>query len=371
MGEPSDRIIDIGIGQPNFPTPDHIKAAAKRAIDENVTGYTPQPGFQDLRRAVAGKFQSENGVVVSPDQVVVSCGGKHSLYNVIQCLVEPGDEVILLRPYWFANPPQVRYAGGRPVLVATQGEEGFHPDVEAIRAAVTDATKAIVINTPCNPTGAVYGLEALRQLADLAVERDLLVIADEVYERIVFDGAEHVSIAGLNAEIASRTITVNSVSKTHAMTGWRIGYAALPRRLAETVTTLQMYSTSGPCAIAQRAALAALTESQAHVEAMVAAYAGRRRYLLDRLAGLDGLTCLPPEGTFYAFVRISELCGRTIRGRRISGSADFEALLLAEAGVKVVACEGFGDDRHVRISFAAGMEALEEGMDRIERLVGT
>jgi len=370
MASRPDEIIDLGVGQPDFPTPRHVKEAGKRAIDEDYTRYTPQPGFDDLREAVARKFEVENQLRVSPDQVVVSCGAKYSLFQILQCIVEPGDEVLLLSPYWFAYPMQVTLAGGVPVILPTREEQRFHPDVDAIRAAVTGATKAIVINSPCNPTGAVYRREVLAELAHLAVERDLLVIADEVYEKMLYDGAEHVSIGSLNAEIASRTATVNSVSKTHSMTGWRIGYAALPGKLAEEVTELQSYSTSGPCAIAQRAALAALTNDSSHVVAMVTEYAERRRYLLDRLAPLPELSCRAPEGTFYLFLNISAVCGRKIGGRQITGSADFARMLLEEAGVKVISGEGFGSARHVRVSFAASMQALEEGMDRMERLLG-
>ena len=365
-----DDIIDLGAGQPDFPTPRHIKEAGKRAIDENYTKYTPQPGFDDLREAIARKFQVENRLHVSPDRVVVSCGAKHSLFQILQCIVNPGDEVLILSPYWLAYPVQVKLAGGVPIIVPAPEERRFQPDVDAIRAAASGAAKAILINSPCNPTGAVYGREVLTELAVLAVERGLFVIADEVYEKTLYDGAEHVSIGSLNAEIASRTVTVNSVSKTHSMTGWRIGYAALPGELAEEVTRLQSYSTSGPCAIAQRAALAALTKDSSHVEAMVTEYAERRRYLLERLARLPELSCRPPEGTFYLFLNISPICGRKIGGRRITGSADFAEMLLEEAGVKVIAGEGFGSDRHVRLSFATSMEALEEGTDRIERLLG-
>ncbi len=362
-------IVDLSVGQPDFPTPEAIKAAGKRAIDENYTRYTPQPGFQDLREAVAAKFENENGFRVSPEQVVVSCGAKHSLFNAIHCIVRPGDEVIILSPHWYAYPLQVQHAGGRPVLVATREEDAFQPRIETVRAAVTPATRAMILNTPCNPTGAVYDRQRLGELAELAVEHDLWVIADEVYEKIVFDDAEHVSIASLGHRIARRTITVNSVSKTHSMTGWRIGYAAMPPEIAAAATELQSYSTSGPCAISQRAALAALQTPSAHVEAMRSEYAKRRKYLLERLAALPTLRCHAPQGTFYLFLNISALCGRTLAGRQIADGEDFARLLLEEAGVKVIAGSSFGSNQHVRVSFAASLEALEEGTNRIERLL--
>jgi aspartate aminotransferase len=362
-------IVDLSVGQPDFPTPDAIKAAGKRAIDENYTRYTPQPGFQDLREAIVRKFERENGFRVSPEQVVVSCGAKHSLFNAIHLIVRPGDEVIVLTPHWYAYPIQVRHAGGRPVLVATRQEDGFQPRIDAVRAAVTPATRGMILNTPCNPTGAVYDRQRLSALAELAVEHDLWVISDEVYETIVFDGSRHVSIASLGEPIARRTITVNSVSKTHSMTGWRIGYAAMPAQIAAAATELQSFSTSGPCAISQRAALAALTEEPAHVEAMRLEYANRRRYVLQRLVALPELRFSMPQGTFYLFLNISAFCGRSLAGRTINGSEDFAKVLLETAGVKVIPGLSFGSDQHVRLSFATSMETIDEGMNRIERLI--
>lgn len=364
-------IVDLSIGQPDFPTPDAIKAAGKRAIDENYTRYTPQPGFQDLREAVARKFEHENGFCVAPEQVVVSCGAKHSLFNAIQCIVRPGDEVIILSPYWYAYPLQVERAGGRPILAATREEDAFQPRIETIRAAVTPATRGLILNTPCNPTGAVYGRQQLVELAELAVECDLWVISDEVYETIVFDEAQHVSIASLGEAIGRRTITVNSVSKTHSMTGWRIGYAAMPREIAAAATELQSYSTSGPCAISQRAALTALVEEPVHIESMRREYARRRLRVLQRLERMPSLRCSAPRGTFYVFLNISAFCGRTLAGRHVAGSEDFARILLEEAGVRVIAGQSFGSDRHVRLSFAASLEVIDEGMNRIQRLVNT
>ncbi len=365
----SARLIRLSVGEPDFPTPEHIKEAGRQAIAEGFTRYTPQPGFDDLREAVAQKFRSENRIPVSPEQVVVSCGGKHSLYNVIQCTVGPGDEVIVPRPHWFATLEQVRRAGGRAVVVATSEADGFLPDPRLIQKAVTRSTRAIVINSPCNPTGGVYPADLLQAIARIAVEHDLLVISDEVYEKIVFDGKVHVSIASLGPEVAARTVTVGSVSKTHAMTGWRIGYAAMPPELARRVTALQSVSTSGPCAIAQRAALAALTGDQSHVQRMVIAYGRRRHYLLGRIERTGALSCRPPMGTFYAFVNVSGLAGRTIRGRNIAGADDIVSLAAQEAGVQLLSGTEFGADGYVRLSFAAADEDIEEGMDRLERLL--
>ena len=358
-------LIDLAKGQPDYPTPEHIKEAGRQAITDNFTRYTPQPGFDDLREAVAGKFADENGFRVSPDRVVVSCGAKHTLYNVFQCALAKGDEVIIPSPYWFAYCEQVRMAGGVPVPVSCDEAAGFQPDVAAIAAAATDATRMIVINSPCNPTGAVFEEATLRKLADLACRRNLLIVSDETYERIVYDDRRHHSIAALAPEVAARTITVNSVSKTHSMTGWRFGYAAMPAAMAEKVTSLQSYVTSGPCAIAQRAALTALTGPQDHVAEMVAEYALRRDDLLDRLAKLGSFSCHRPRGTFYLFVDVSSLVGSQIRGRDIGDAADLAELLRDEAGVQVSPGTLFGSGRHIRLSFAASRADLQEGVERI------
>jgi aspartate aminotransferase len=273
--------------------------------------------------------------------------------------------VLIPTPCWFCYPDQVTMAGGVPVLLPTRHEDGFQPEVEQLRAAVTDRTRMVILNTPGNPTGAVFSRETLRAIGELACERDLLVVADEVYEAILFDDAAHVSLASLRDEIAARTITVNSVSKTHAMTGWRIGYAAMPLELAERVTLLQSNSTSGPAAPSQRAALAALTGDQSHVAAMTASYAQRRGYLLERLATMPELTCVPPQGTFYLFLDVSALLGKRIGGHVLSDVHQLTQSLLEDAGVKVTSGRSFGSERHVRLSFAAAQADLELGMDRL------
>ena len=361
-------LVRLSVGEPDFPTPEHVKEAGRRAIAENFTRYTPQPGFDDLREAICGKFRSENGIDAAPEQIVVSCGGKHSLYNVIQCAVEPGDEVIVFQPYWFAVPEQVRRAGGKAVLVPTLAAARFQPDPDAVRRAITDSTRAIVLNSPCNPTGAVYSRKLLSQIAALAVEHDLLVISDEVYEKILFDGAEHVSIGSLGSEISERTVTINSVSKTHAMTGWRIGYAALPVELARRVTGLQSVSTSGPCAISQRAALAAVTGQQSHINAMVHAYAQRRERLVERVRRINGFSFHVPMGTFYLMADMSGWGGRMFAGRVVADADTFVDIVLERENVQLLSCSDFGAPCHVRFSFAVSGDAIDEGMDRLEHL---
>jgi aspartate aminotransferase len=362
-------VCDLGVGQPDFPTPEHICEAARAAIREGYTRYTPQPGFEDLREAIAAKFLRENGFEASPEQIVVSCGAKHSLYNLFQCLLRGGGEVLVLRPYWYATPKQVLLAGGRPVFIDTPAEADFLPDPAEVAAAITPQTRAIVLNTPSNPTGAVFPRALLEQLGEIACREELYLISDEVYERMVFDGAEHLSLAALDEGIAARTITVNSVSKTHSMTGWRIGYAAMPTELAAEVTELQSLSTSGPCAISQRAALAAIEGPQDHVERMVAEYAQRRRELLERIRRTPHLACRPQPGSIYHFVDVSDLLGRRVDGREIRSVADVAAWWLEAAGVKVIPGSDSGAAHHVRLSFAASRTCQQEAMNRLEALL--
>lgn len=362
-------VVDIGKGEPSFHTPDHIKQAAYRAIEENFTKYTPQPGIPELREAIADKFRKENGIPVSPEEVVVSCGGKHSVDNAIRAIVEPGDEVILLTPHWFPNPEQVRLCGGRSVFVETRQEDGYLPDLDLIRSAVSPRTRLLIVNSPNNPTGTVYPRETIEAIGRLAAAHDFLILSDEVYEAIVFEGHFHVSIASLGEEIAQRTLTVNSVSKTHAMTGWRIGYAALPGNLSRRVVEIQQVSTSAPSAISQRAALAALTQDQSHVAAWREAYAERRAYVLGRIGETKPLSAFPPQGTFYCFVSIADLIGESILGRKIENGTDFANLLLEKVRVRLLSGEPFGSKDHVRVSFAVEMEALREGFDRIAELL--
>ena len=369
MSRADRRTLDLSVGQPDYSTPEHVKAAGIGAIRQNITRYTPQPGFQDLRKAIAGKFLSENGFEVQPEQVVVTCGAKYSLYETFQCTINTGDEVVLLSPYWSTYRDQIEAAGGVPVPVPVDQHDGFEPDVDRVAAAVTSATRAIVINSPCNPTGSVFAKKNLLALAELARSQEFLIISDETYERIVYDGLEHHSIASLAPDLADRIITVNSVSKTHAMTGWRIGYAAMSLEFSQKVAKLQSCSTSGPCSISQRAALAAITGTQAHVAEMVADYTQRRDFLLNRLAEIESLSCSRPQGTFYLFIDISRLIGTSIRSQPVTGADSFTRALNDEAGIRVLSGSHCGSDRHIRLSFATCMKDLEEAMDRLVRVL--
>lgn len=362
-------IVDIGKGEPDFPTPDHIKRAAFRAIEENFTKYTPQPGIPPLREACAAKFRNENGIDVDADHIVVSCGGKHSVANAIRATVHKDDEVVMCSPFWFAYPPLVELQAGTSKLVEVREENGLAPDPDDIRNAITGKTRLLILNSPNNPTTAVYSKELLLELGRIALERDCYILCDEVYEKLVFDDAHHVSLASLGTEIAQRTITVNSVSKTHAMTGWRIGYAALPRELVAKVTRIQEVTTSAPSAICQRAALEALSGDQSHIATMVASYRERRQLMLDRLARFPMLHAIPPQGTFYFMVSVANLIGRTIAGRVILDSADVATALRESAGVSVVPGVLFGAPLHLRLSFAVSRDAIDEAFDRLERLL--
>ena len=364
-------ILDLRVGQPDYPTPDFIKEAAHAAIRDDYTTYTPQPGYEDLRETIAQKFIEENNIHAAPDRVVVSCGAKQSLYLIFQRILDPSDEVIVFSPYWFAYPHQIDLAGGKPTWVPLRQEDGFQPDPERVRSAITERTSALLINSPCNPTGAVFGMDSLEFLGNLACEHDLLIVSDEVYERILFDENVHYSVASLSPEFANRTITVNSVSKTHSMTGWRIGYVHFPTTsLAEDVTYLQSMGTSGPCSISQRAALAALTGDQSHTHRMVNDYAARRGLLLDGLERIEGLSCFKPQGTFYLFIDISALSSG--RPQDLTFSKATRVTNFLENALSIIVSDGvnFGSDSHVRLSFAAAADILEEAVARMtERMM--
>jgi aspartate aminotransferase len=359
-----EQIINFGVGEPDFDTPEHIKAAAAEAMARGMTKYTPVPGTVELRKAICEKLRRENGLEYSPEEVVVSCGAKHSLYNALQVLVEEGDEVIVPAPYWVSYVEQVKLAGGRPVVVETEAANDFKLRPEELFAALSPRTRLLILNTPSNPTGSVYTREELAALAAVAVEAGVWVLSDEVYEKLVYDGNTHVSIAALGAEIKAQTVVVNGVSKAYAMTGWRIGYAAAPAPVARAMADLQSHSTSNPTSIAQAAALAALRGPQEPVAEMIAAFAARRTYILERLAGISGINCRKPAGAFYVFPDVSGYFGRRHGNRTIRNATDLAAFLLDEAKVAVVPGAAFGDDRFIRFSYAASLEKIAAGMDR-------
>ena len=362
-------VIDFSVGEPDFNTPDNIIQAAEHAMAEGFTKYTQASGLPALRQAIADKLQRENGLHYEPDQIIVSCGAKHALYNLAMVLVDPGDEVIIPGPYWVTYPTQVEMAGGTPVIISTTTAEGFKITGEVLRRYLTPATKGIILNSPCNPTGAVYTPEELQDLADVLCNTDLYVITDEIYEHMVYDGLRQVSIATLSPELKERCIVVNGLSKSYSMTGWRLGFCAGPADVIAACGHLQSQSTSNPTAFAQIAAIEALTGPQDSVHAMAAAFVERRDFVVARLNAIDGISCPMPQGAFYTFPKINALFGRRANGHTLSNSADVIDYLLDTAGVAAVPGEAFGADDHMRLSYAASMEALRTGLDRLDQAV--
>ena len=365
-------VISFGAGEPDFDTPERIKAAAIEAMRRGETKYTEVAGIPELRAAVCAKLKRDNGLEYEPDDVLVSCGAKHTLFNMAVAILNPGDEVLIPSPYWVSYPEQARLVGGVPVEVLTREGTGFDLDPERLAAAVTPRTKAIVLNSPNNPTGAVFSVEALEAVARLAVEADLLVVSDECYEALTFEG-RHVSIAVLGPDVKARTLVINTCSKAYAMTGWRIGYAAGPRALIRAMTDVQSQVTSNPSSVAQWAAVEALLGSQDEVRLMAAEFDRRRHLIVDGLNRLPGVSCIKPKGAFYAFANVAGLFGRSSAGAagttRLGGSLDVAAFLLEAARVAVVPGLDFGSDAHVRLSYATSDALIREGLARMDAAI--
>jgi aspartate aminotransferase len=354
------KVVDFSIGEPDFNTPDNIKGRGHRAIDENFTRYTSAPGIQDLREAVVDKYRHQYGVDYSVPEVVVSCGAKHTLFNLAFVLFEEGDEVLLPVPYWVTFPEQFKMVGAVPVEVMTREEDDFVLKASALEAKVTSRTRAMVVNTPNNPTGAVIPAEEMDRIVDLALDRELMIIFDECYEFFVFDGNKHTSLAQYADRAKHVSLLVNTASKTYAMTGWRIGYLLAPREIAKSVSNVQSHS-ANPASVSQIAALESILGNQDSVPQMIAEYERRRRFVVERLNGMAGLSCANPGGAFYAFPNISSYFGSEVRD-----SVEFSTWLLRQSGVAVVPGSAFGMEGHVRISFATSMENLVTGMDLME-----
>ncbi|MDE0208128.1 MAG: pyridoxal phosphate-dependent aminotransferase [Candidatus Tectomicrobia bacterium] len=362
-------VIDFSVGEPDFNTPDNVIKAAEHAMAEGFTKYTQASGLPALRQAIAEKLERENGLHYEPDQIIVSCGAKHVLYNLAMVLVDPGDEVIIPGPYWVTYPTQVEMAGGVPVIIPTTAEQGFKITGAVLRRYLTPATKGIILNSPCNPTGAVYTPEELQDLAEALDGTGLYVITDEIYEHMVYDGLQQISIAALSPELKERCIVVNGVSKSFSMTGWRVGYCAGPADVIAACGHLQSQSTSNPTAFAQMGAIEALTGPQDSVRTMAAAFEERRDFVVDRLNAIDGISCPMPQGAFYTFPKISALFGRRANGETLSDSTGVVDYLLDEAGIAAVPGDAFGANDHMRLSYAASMEALRTGLDRVDEAV--
>ncbi|MFA5145783.1 MAG: pyridoxal phosphate-dependent aminotransferase [Candidatus Omnitrophota bacterium] len=350
-------VISFGAGEPDFDTPRHIKEAAIKAIDEGVTKYTPSSGTPELRDAIAKKLKSDNSLDYEQPQIVVSCGAKHSLYNIFQAICNEGDEVIIPSPYWLSYPEMVRMAGAKPVYAGTEAENSFKLTESALRSVITGRTRALVLNSPSNPTGCVYDKTELGFIAGLAVKHKFFVISDEIYEKLIYDGKKHISIASLGKDIYDLTFTVNGLSKSYSMTGWRIGYAAGPKDLMGAISNLQSHATSNPASMCQAAALAALTGDQECVARMREEFEKRRDAMVGMIGLMRGISCIKPEGAFYVFCDISKTG---------MGSMEVATRLLEEAKVAVVPGTPFGSDRFIRLSFATGMEKIEKGLTRIK-----
>ncbi|MDX9714622.1 MAG: pyridoxal phosphate-dependent aminotransferase [Dissulfurispiraceae bacterium] len=362
-------VLNFGVGEPDFDTPDHVKEAAIKAIKEGFTKYTPVGGTDELKEAVLNKLSRDNGLGYEKNQIVVSCGAKHTLYNIAQAFFNPGDEILIPSPYWVSYPDQALLNDAVPVFIRTSEKDSFMVSPDALEAAITPKTKVLILNSPSNPTGLAYDKKTLEAVAEIAVRKNIYVISDEIYEKLVYDGTEHISIASLGSEIKERTIVVNGLSKSHAMTGWRIGYAAGPEDIIKAMTNIQSQSTSNPTSIAQKAAVAALNGPQDFILSMRAEFDSRRRFLVNALNAIDGISCKTPTGAFYAFPNVSAVFGKSSGTARINGSLDLAAYLLEKANVALVHGEAFGDDNYIRISYATSMQNIQKGVERIKEAV--
>jgi aspartate aminotransferase len=362
-------VVGFGAGEPDFDTPAHIKEAAIKAINEGFTKYTPASGMPQLREAVCRKFKRDNGLDYSPEQIVVSNGAKHSLVNAFMAICDPGDEVIIPAPFWVSYPEMVKMADGVPVFLNTSEENNFKFTVEDLKKAITAKTRALVLNSPSNPTGMVYSREELKEIAEVAVQNNIYIISDEIYEKLIYDGMEHTSIATFGNEIKDLTIIINGVSKTYAMTGWRIGYTASNAKIAKVMGSIQSHATSNPNSIAQVAAIAALDGPQDDIEVMRKAFIERRDYMVDRINSIEGLSCSKPQGAFYVMMNIKSILGKEFYGRVITNSDEFADVLLEKANVALVPGSGFGAEEYVRWSYATSMQNIVEGLNRIEKFI--
>jgi aspartate aminotransferase len=353
-------VVGFGAGEPDFDTPQHIKDAAKKALDEGFTKYTPSSGIPELRQAIAEKFRRENGLTYKPSQIIVSCGGKHSCFNTILATCSAGDEVIIPAPYWLSYPEMVKLAGARPVIVPTTDATEFKLTPAQLRAALTDRTRLLILNSPSNPTGTVYTPEELRALGEICIERDVLIMSDEIYEHLLYDGAVHRSMASFSPEHYAHTIVVHGFAKAWSMTGWRLGFLAAPEPVAKAIDAIQSHSTSNPTSFAQKGAVAALTGPQDHLKVWLAEFAKRRSYAHQRLNAMPGISCVNAKGAFYLFPNIA---------RTGLKSVEFCARLLDEEKVAAVPGIAFGADDYIRLSYATSMANIEKGLDRLERFV--
>ena len=353
-------VCSLSTGEPDFDTPEHVKAAAKQALDEGKTKYGPVAGEPQLKAAIARKLRDDNNLNYQPENIIVTNGGKHSLYNLMMALIEPGEEVIIPAPYWLSYPEMVKLASGKPVIVRTDASTGYKITPEQLSRAITPKTKLFVLNSPSNPTGMVYTPAEIKALAEVIVDRDILVVADEIYEKIIYDGAQHVSIGSLGKEIFDRTLISSGFAKAYSMTGWRVGYLAGPIELIKATNTIQGHSTSNVCTFAQYGAIAALESSQESVEKMRQAFAQRRQVIFELLDAVPGISCIKPDGAFYMFVNISKTG---------MNSLEFCDALLEQQQVAVIPGIAFGADDHIRLSYATDLGTIKKAVERLDKFV--
>ena len=362
-------VVGFGTGEPDFNTPDNINMAGIRAICDGKTKYTPAAGIIPLRKAIAHRLKEDCGVDYDYTQIVVASGAKHSVYIALAAITNPGDEIIIPAPFWVSYYEMVRMVGGTPVIVEAGEEQNFKITAQQLEAAITEKTKCLMLNNPSNPTGMIYSADELRAIADVCVKHDLYILADEIYYQLIYDGIEFTSIASLGDAVKERTLLVNGVSKSYAMTGWRVGYCAANKTLAKIMSNFLSHSTGAPSTISQWASVEALTGPQEGIEAMRLAFLERRDYIVKRINSIPGVSCIVPNGAFYVMMNIEQLIGKTLGGKLIENDDDFAVALLEKALVAVVPCSGFGMKNFVRWSYAASMENIEKGLDRLEKFV--
>ena len=361
-------VIGFGAGEPDFNTPDYIIEAAKKALDIGFTKYTPASGMPELKKAICNKFKVDNNLDYEEANIVVSSGAKSSLFHAIEAVVEEGDEVLLPTPYWLTYPELIKLAGGKTVYVKAGKENGYKVTVEDLKKAFTSKTKCLIFNSPNNPTGAVYSKEEIESIAKFVEETGIYVIADEIYEKLVYGGAKHYSIAQYSDKVKEKTIVINGMSKTYSMTGWRIGYLAAEKSIAKAIGSMQSHTARNPCSIAQYASVAALSSGEDFIEKMIKTFDERRRFMVERLSKIKWIKASEPQGAFYVFVDVSACYGKTFEGEKIDGSLSFASAALKK-GVALIPGVAFGDDDSIRLSYAISLEDIAEGLNRLESFI--
>ena len=369
MKENGIDVISFGAGEPDFNTPENIINAAIKAMEEGNTKYTSVNGILPLREAICKKFKEDNGLIYKPSQIVVSTGAKQTLANVFLAILNPGDEVIVPNPYWVSYPELIRLADGKAVFVESDESSSYKYTKENLEKTVTEKTKAIILNTPNNPTGTIYNREELTEIAEFAKKYNLIIVSDEMYEKLIYDGESHVSIASISEDAYERTIVINGLSKSYAMTGWRLGYCGATEKIAKLMTNIQSHMTSNVCSITQYAAVEALNGPQDKVKEMIVEFEKRRNYMAKTLQEMNNLSIIKPQGAFYIMINIDKCLGKEINGEKINDSMDFSAKLLEYGKVAVIPGKAFGLDNYVRVSYATSMELIEKGLERINKFV--